>query len=99
MSGINNSLFDFLWNKNPKIKKTVVVKQFAEGGLKMIKLSAFIKALKSTWLRRILSSDSKWLEILKVYLDVEKLMTCNSAPDSVRTAVIYGLHFTKYSRN
>ena len=75
---INNSLFDFLWNKNPKIKKTVVVKQFAEGGLKMINLSAFIKALKSTWLRRILSSDSKWLEILKVYLDVEKLMTCNT---------------------
>ena len=44
----------------------------------MINLSAFIKALKSTWLRRILSSDSKWLEILKVYLDVEKLMTCNT---------------------
>ena len=28
-----------------------------------------------------------------------KIETSNSAPDSVRTAVIYGLHFTEYGRN
>ena len=31
---INKTLYDFVWNKNAKIKKTIVVKQYAEGGLK-----------------------------------------------------------------
>ena len=32
---INKTLYDFLWNKNPKIKKTVVIKKYIEGGLNM----------------------------------------------------------------
>ena len=37
---INKTLYDFLWNKNPKIKKTVVIKKYIEGGLNMINLNA-----------------------------------------------------------
>ncbi|MCU7801406.1 MAG: reverse transcriptase family protein, partial [gamma proteobacterium symbiont of Lucinoma myriamae] len=50
IDSINNILFNFLWNKNAKIKKSIVVKQYFEGGLKMVNLQAFIYALKSTWL-------------------------------------------------
>ena len=75
---INKSLYDFLWNKKSKIKKDVIVKQYAEGGLKMTNLNAFINALKSTWVRRILTSDSKWQEFIKIHLNLKKLMSCNT---------------------
>ena len=78
IDSINNSIYDFLWNKKVKIKKAVVVKQYAEGGLNMINLNAFINALKSTWIRRIISSDSKWQEFIKMYLNLEKIMSCNT---------------------
>ena len=63
---INTTLYNFLWNKNPKIKKkTVVIKKYIEGGLNMINLDAFVSALKSTWIRRLLLNESKWQEIIK----------------------------------
>ena len=70
---INKTLYNFLWNKKAKIKTTIVVKQYAEGGLKMINLNAFINALKSTWIRRLLTSDSKWQEFIKMHVNLEKL--------------------------
>ena len=40
----------FLWNKKTKLKTSICVKQYSEGGLKMINIKAFIDALKLTWL-------------------------------------------------
>ena len=31
----------------------------------MINLNAFVNALKSTWIRRLLLNESKWQEIIK----------------------------------
>ena len=57
---INNIVLSFWWNRKPsKIKQSVIVKEYAEGGVKMINLMAFIEALKSTWIRRLLISDCK----------------------------------------
>ncbi|MCG7891056.1 MAG: reverse transcriptase family protein, partial [Candidatus Thiodiazotropha endolucinida] len=76
---INNTLFDFLWNnKTSKIKKTVIVKQHCEGGLQMINLNAFIEALKSTWIRRLLLNDGKWQDIIKLDIEIDKLAGCNT---------------------
>ena len=55
---INNTLFNFLWSNNVKIKRNVIIKQYWEGSLKMMNLAAFIEALKITWIRRLLKSDS-----------------------------------------
>ena len=74
---INKTLYDFLWNKNPKIKKTVVIKKYIEGGLNMITLNAFVSALKSTWIRRLLLNESKWQEIIKIHINLEMLTSCN----------------------
>ena len=38
---INNILFTFLWNKKTKLKTSICVKQYCEGGLKMINIKAF----------------------------------------------------------
>ena len=74
---INKTLYDFLWNKNPKIKKTVVIKKYIEGGLNMINLNAFVNALKSTWIRRLLLNESKWQELIKIHINLEMLTSCN----------------------
>ena len=45
-NGISGIFFDFLWTERAKIKHSVVVKQYFEGGLNMINLVAFNQALK-----------------------------------------------------
>ena len=70
--------FLFLWNKKPsKIKQATVIKQYGEGGLKMINIMAFIEALKSTWIRQLLITDNKWQMFIKKYIQIEKLTGCN----------------------
>ena len=56
---INTLFYDFLWKGRAKIKQSVVVKQYFEGGLKMVNLFAFEQALKINWIRRMLQDDSK----------------------------------------
>ena len=73
---INKIFFDFLWDGPAKIKKTVVVKNYSEGGLKMINLSAFVDSLKLTWLRRLLRDNGKWQLLTQNKFDLNKLITC-----------------------
>ena len=64
-------LLDFLWEGPPKIKQNVLVKDYSEGGLKTIKIDAFIKGLKATWIRRLIISNSKWQYIIKSNLNIK----------------------------
>ena len=50
LKAINDIFFEFLWTGPAKIKQKVVVKQYCEGGLKMINLKAFVNSMKLTWL-------------------------------------------------
>ena len=75
---INSILFNFLWSNNVKIKRKVVIKQYWEGGLKMVNLAAFIEALKLTWIRRLLQSDSKWQDFIKFFIKSDKLVGCST---------------------
>ena len=43
----------------------------------MINLNAFVSALKSTWIRRLLLNASKWQELIKIYINLEMLTSCN----------------------
>lgn len=75
---INGILFDFLWQGRVKIKQSVVVKQYFQGGLKMINLTAFAQALKITWLRRIFQNESKWQLFIKRAIEIDKIACCGS---------------------
>ena len=43
----------------------------------MINLNAFVSALKSTWIRRLLLNESKWQEIIIIHINLEMLTSCN----------------------
>ena len=50
---INNLFFKFLWSgKDDKIKRTIMINDYSNGGLRMIDIKSFNMALKSTWVEK-----------------------------------------------
>ena len=75
LTELNKIFFEFLWEGPAKIKQNVVVKQYCEGGIKMINLKAFINSMKLTWLRRMILSDSPWQSIIKKTINFDELLS------------------------
>ena len=44
----------------------------------MMNIAASIEALKLTWIRRLLQSDSKWQDFVKKNIKPEKLVGCST---------------------
>ena len=52
---LEKMFYKFLWNSGPdRIKRRIIIKNIEYAGLRMVELRSFIKALKVSWLRRIL---------------------------------------------
>ena len=55
----------FLWRDKPdKIKRSVIKLKFREGGLGMVDIELFDKALKLTWIRKTLLNNPRWKSLL-----------------------------------
>ena len=65
MKEINEMFYSFIWEGTSRIKKKVICQDYCNGGLKMINIEAFITALKTTWLRKLIISNNLWSEILQ----------------------------------
>ena len=74
LAQLNKIFFNFLWDGATKVKNTVIVKQYSEGGLKMINLIAFLNSLKLTWLRRLLKDNSTWKPLVDSKFNFNKLI-------------------------
>ena len=62
-----------LWNSGPdRIKRRIIIKNIGCAGLRMIKLRSFIKALKISWLRRILqqSKTCEWSNLSNINFQI-----------------------------
>ena len=58
-SAVNKLIFDYVWKyKNPKLKKSTLIKSKEKGGLNMIDFVLFDKALKIRWVRRLCSEGN-----------------------------------------
>ena len=71
ISEINKLFYLFLWNgKGDKIKRDIMINNYPEGGLKMIDILSFNKALKDTWIKKYLDTGNqgKW----KLFFDLER---------------------------
>ena len=71
-------MFDFLWESKPdKISRKIIVQNYENGGLKMIDLLSFTKALKRTWVKRLINEENngKWKII---YMNCLKRCGCNN---------------------
>ena len=62
---INKLIFDFVWKyKNPKIKKSTLIKSKENGGLKVIDSTLFDRALKICWVRRLCSEGNQLWKLI-----------------------------------
>ena len=85
LSKVNSLLYSFLWNNNPdKIKRTTICQDFSNGGLKMVNIYHFEKALKTNWVKRILiQMESQWRSLLS--------STCKDINNLIKFGVNYGI--------
>ena len=68
LKDINNLLYQFLWDgKRDKIKRVEMINDYATGGLEMLDIQIFNRALKAKWIQKYLDSSNKgkW----KLFLD------------------------------
>ena len=68
---INSTFFNFLWDsKGDKIKHNILVRDYNNGGLRMIDIKLFNKALKSSWITKYLDSENhgKWKRLFDLEL-------------------------------
>jgi hypothetical protein len=64
---IKDIFYNFLWNgKNDKIKRTVMINRYEEGGLKIPHIKSFCCALKMSWINKLLDplNFSPWKTLL-----------------------------------
>ena len=80
---LNRLFFKFIWQKSPeKIKRTVLCKDYKEGGFRMVNTKTFIQATKVSWIRRTIQSNSKWVQLHKfLYPDMNVMYYGTSVPD------------------
>ena len=64
---LENKFYEFLWNNKPdKVKRINITQKYQKGGLKMINLEYFVKAMKCTWIRRLLQTpNSQWATLFQ----------------------------------
>ena len=66
IDAINKIIFRFIWeDKPPKIKRKTIIAEKKRGGLKMIDFEIMERALKITWIKRIVEADDvSWKTVL-----------------------------------
>ena len=77
LKNIEKTFYNFLWNGGPdRIKRSIIVKNFKAGELRMINLPEFIRALKISWFRRVIqnSENIEWHSLSKI--EFNKFFSC-----------------------
>jgi exonuclease III len=69
MEEANELFYSFLWkDKRDKIKKTTVIREIKDGGIKMIDIDSMARAMKCKWAARLYDNlDKKWAIIPNSY--------------------------------
>ena len=63
---LNRLLYKFVWDNKPeKVKRDLITQDYSKGGLKMINIRNYIISLKSSWLRRLIVSNSRWTRLFE----------------------------------
>jgi hypothetical protein len=52
--------FDFIWQGKPdKVKRTMVIADYDEGGIKMLDVESFVHAQKVMWVKRLITNNNE----------------------------------------
>ena len=73
---LNKLLYSFVWSGGPdKIKRVTLSSNYVKGGLKMINIFNFEKALKVSWIRKLyINQNSQWSRLLHaLYHNIDRV--------------------------
>lgn len=71
INNLEKLVYEFLWDSKPnQVAKKYAILPEKKGGLNMISISEFWRALKVSWFRRLTFSKSFWVKILESQLRV-----------------------------
>ena len=79
---ITTMFFGYLWGEKPdKIKRTTICADYTDGGLRMINIQNFEKAVKLNWIKQILfNKEPIWYQfLLNTVGDLNNLLTLGTA--------------------
>ena len=65
---LKNMIFNFLWGKKDKIKRSVVTNKIDRGGLNMIDIDKFLLSLQAGWVKKITTHQGKWCDLFHMQL-------------------------------
>ena len=82
---VESIIFQFIWNKVDRIKRTILYADIEEGGLRVTDPGSFFEALKCTWIQKIIDKPNEsWSALAHYYF--EKL----GGPD-----ILFNTNFTE----
>ena len=83
ITNLNKMFFKFIWqNKPEKIKRELLTQDYRYGGIKMPNIQHVMMSLKSSWIKRLLLNNKKWVNLFQ---SISGLTTHN--------LIIYGDYF------
>ena len=73
---IDQIFFDFIWpNKKHHVKKKVLIQSIEDGGLKMPDIETTIKAIKLTWIKRLITKNNNYTKIANANSHIDNFNT------------------------
>lgn len=74
-------MFEFLWSgKKPHVKKSSIIADIGDGGLRMLHFECMVKAIKVNWIKRFVNNDNQLMDLISSVLGmkypIQKLVTC-----------------------
>ena len=84
---VNNLIQNFIWDgSTSKISQKTLIQQIEKGGLKLCHFDSKIKALKLSWVKRLITkTDTTWTILPKHYYKCKKLNTFFNANHALLT--------------
>lgn len=71
---LKDIIYAYLWKgKRDRVKRTAILNDTSNGGLKMVDLNSFLISLKAAWVPKIISMKGKWADRFSVVLKELKL--------------------------
>ena len=98
LKDLNALFFNFIWTGTSRIKKTVLCQEYCNGRLKMANMNAFIAALKTNLLKKIITdNNSPWSIILLFMTDIKNNDGSIYTYDELKATYNVTINFLQYS--
>ena len=92
MNRINSVFFKFVWGGSEKVKRSTLINDYDEGGLKMLNFQLFLDSLKISWLKKLISPGKDTWKIIPLYILNKthlgiNILECNCTLDNMNKFV------------